>query len=185
MVKVHKEFKTEMYSALGIVWWVWFGTEILTTKKGHKPVYSLTCSSLTIYNRTLFEKIIATKRNEILGELKYSFFDFDTKPISLKEVGFLAVKKLDGKCLTPNNIDSLTTEQKILYYILGLEMYDSIRELKFGNDILINQASYENWKNNILPQQLQNYKDFLGITSSEDLRIQLAYEKLLEKGIYP
>lgn len=194
-----KKLRTEAGQLFNRFWWVLVGVGVLTAKKP-TPINSFTCDRLRIYNRQKFQNLINKYSNEIIKELNISFDDHDPglkfEEVSLTTVGILGIYKLNVKCLNPNKIldlktklpkaplDGLSNNQKILYYILGIEFYEHIKDLNFGTIGFYSEKT-KNWQEIELPKQLKNYREFLGMDDAMIDEVEKAYNQIVATGKFP
>lgn len=196
-----KKFRRDATQIFNKFWWVIFVAGILSMPK-KTYTYTFTCNRLRIYNREKFQETLNNKANQIIKELNISFDDKDPgikfEDVSLTTVGIIAIYKLNGKCINPNKIlkgklqpaenasesISLTKNEKILYYILGIEVYEYIKNLNFGS-LGFYSEKVKNWEETKLHEQLKNYRDFLGLTDENIPEVEKAYDQIISKGHFP
>lgn len=164
---------SKAYATFGTLWWLWFGAQIIIHTPKHKPsAYIFTCKKLHIYSRNGFTQKIL----KIIKKFDLNKFE----ELSLVDIGRTAILELNNKC----KFDNLIYEQKILYYIIGIEVYDYMKDLKYGNE-LIGNTNLVNWEKDILPQKLKEYRNFLQLSEIDIPNIEKAYDQLITKGVYP
>lgn len=196
-----KRIRKDFSQIFNRFWWIFFVAAAATAPE-KKSTYSFNCEKLRIFNREKFQDILNTNANQIIRELNISFDDTDPgikfEDVSLITVGVLGVNKLNKNCLNPNKILkglpenelvkdnplNLSENAKILFYILGIEIYEHIKDLNFGT-IGFYSEKVKQWENIKLPEQLKNYREFLGLTDSDIVKVELAYDQIVNKGHFP
>lgn len=166
---------SKAYGAFGTLWWFWVGAKIISETPKYKPAYTFDCKKLIIYDRNIFYRKISKIGDIVIqgSEIK----KFDT--FKLVDIGKKTISTFGCK------IESLSYTQKILFYILGIEVYDYLKNLRFGNEIVAESSAYNTWEQNILPDQLKQYRDFLGLSDNDIPEVEKAYDQILQTGRYP